>query len=171
MQCRRPEFCSWAGKIPWRRKWQPTPVFLPGKSQGQRSLAGYSPWGHKSRTWLSDETTTTFSYAKKQKELHQNVRVGEITWSFNIHPLYFSLSSEFSYNEEKFHWACWFVFLSAHAFQHTRTFLSLSNILALCNFIHFQLYSLEIAGHNRYNLLSTVNLQLSVIQNGLLENI
>ena len=32
---------------PWRRKWQPTPVFLPGKSQGQRSLVGYSPWGHK----------------------------------------------------------------------------------------------------------------------------
>ena len=32
---------------PWRRKWQPTPVFLPGKSHGHRSLAGYSPWGHK----------------------------------------------------------------------------------------------------------------------------
>ena len=31
----------------WRRKWQPTPVFLPGKSHGQRSLVGYSPWGHK----------------------------------------------------------------------------------------------------------------------------
>ena len=35
------------GKIPCRRKWQPTPEFLPGKSYGQRSLAGYSPWGHK----------------------------------------------------------------------------------------------------------------------------
>ena len=35
------------GKIPWRRKWQPTPVFLPGEFHGQRSLAGYSPWGHK----------------------------------------------------------------------------------------------------------------------------
>ena len=34
-------------KIPWRRKWQPTPVFLPGKSHGQRSLTGYSPWGLK----------------------------------------------------------------------------------------------------------------------------
>ena len=34
------------GKIPWRRKWQPTPVFLPGESHGQRSLVGYSPWGH-----------------------------------------------------------------------------------------------------------------------------
>ena len=34
-------------KIPWRRKWQPTPVFLPRKSHGERSLADYSPWGHK----------------------------------------------------------------------------------------------------------------------------
>ena len=32
---------------PWRRKWQPTPVFLPGESHGQRRLGGYSPWGHK----------------------------------------------------------------------------------------------------------------------------
>ena len=35
------------GKIPWRRKWQSTPVLLPGKSHGQRGLVGYSPWGHK----------------------------------------------------------------------------------------------------------------------------
>ena len=34
-------------KIPWRKKWQPTPVFLPGKSHEQRSLVGYSPWGYK----------------------------------------------------------------------------------------------------------------------------
>ena len=33
-------------KIRWRRKWQSTPVFLPGESHGQRSLVGYSPWGH-----------------------------------------------------------------------------------------------------------------------------
>ena len=37
----------WVGKIPWRRKWQPTPVFSSGKSHGQRSLAGYSSWVHK----------------------------------------------------------------------------------------------------------------------------
>ena len=40
--------------IPWRREWLPTPVFLPGKPHGQRSLAGCSPWGRKSGTWLSD---------------------------------------------------------------------------------------------------------------------
>ena len=38
---------SQVGKIPWRRIWQPTPVFLPGKLHGQRSLVGYSLWGHK----------------------------------------------------------------------------------------------------------------------------
>ena len=38
---------TWVGKIPWRRKWQSTPVLLPGKSHGQRSLVGYSPWGSK----------------------------------------------------------------------------------------------------------------------------
>ena len=37
----------WVGKTTWKRKWQPTPVFLLGKSQGQRSLEGYSSWGHK----------------------------------------------------------------------------------------------------------------------------
>ena len=47
LQCRRPGFNPWVGKIPWRRKWQPTPVFLPGEFHGQRSLVGYSPWGHK----------------------------------------------------------------------------------------------------------------------------
>ena len=45
--CRRHGFCLWVGKISWRRKWQPTPVFLPGKSHGQRSLAGMWAWGHK----------------------------------------------------------------------------------------------------------------------------
>ena len=37
----------WVGNIPWSRKWQPSPVFLPGEFYGQRSLAGYSPWGCK----------------------------------------------------------------------------------------------------------------------------
>ena len=44
---RRWGFHQWVRKIPWRRKWEPTPVFLPGQCHGQRSLVGYSPWGHK----------------------------------------------------------------------------------------------------------------------------
>ena len=54
-QCRRRRRCvfhPWVGKIPWRREWQPTAVFLSWKSHGQRSLVDYSPWGRmtKSRT-------------------------------------------------------------------------------------------------------------------------
>ena len=44
-RCKRHGLYLWVGKIPWRKKWQPTPVFLPGKPHGQRSLAGYRPWG------------------------------------------------------------------------------------------------------------------------------
>ena len=46
-KCRRPGFYPWIGKISWRRAWQPTPVFLPKESQGQRSLEGCSPQGCK----------------------------------------------------------------------------------------------------------------------------
>ena len=46
-QCRRFGFYPWIRKISWRRKWHRTLVFLPGKSHGQRNLAGYSPWGCK----------------------------------------------------------------------------------------------------------------------------
>ena len=51
----RDEFDPWVRKIPWRRAWKPTPVFLPGESHGQRILMGYRPWGHKE----SDMTEAT----------------------------------------------------------------------------------------------------------------
>ena len=54
-QCRRHGFDPWFKKIPWSRKWQPSPVFLPGKSHGQRSLMAYSSWGCKE----SDRTEHT----------------------------------------------------------------------------------------------------------------
>ena len=47
LQCRGHRFDPWVRKIPWRRKWQPTPVCLPGKSRGQKSLGGYSLCGHR----------------------------------------------------------------------------------------------------------------------------
>ena len=52
--CVLPTTLTWvqSTKIPWRRKWQPTSVFLPGEFHGQRSLAGYNSWGCKSRTGL-----------------------------------------------------------------------------------------------------------------------
>ena len=51
----RHRFDPWVGKIPWKRIWQPTPVFLPGESHGQRGLAGCGPRGHKE----SDMTKAT----------------------------------------------------------------------------------------------------------------
>ena len=51
----------WVGKIPWSRKWQPTPVSLPRKSHGQRSLVGYSPWGRKE----SDMTEQAHTFQDK----------------------------------------------------------------------------------------------------------
>ena len=55
LQYRRPGFHPWVRKIPWRREWQPTPVFLLGESHGQRSLVGYSPWVAESDTveWIT----------------------------------------------------------------------------------------------------------------------
>ena len=57
-QCRGRRRCGfdpWVRKIPWKKKWQPDLVFLPGKFHGQRNLVGYSPWGHKE----SDTTEAT----------------------------------------------------------------------------------------------------------------
>ena len=64
LQCRRCKSCGfdpWVKKMPWRRAWQPTPVSLPGEFQGQRSLAGYSPWGLK-----ESDTTEANQRACKQ---------------------------------------------------------------------------------------------------------
>ena len=48
-RCKRGSFHPWVKKITWSRKWQPTPVFLPGESHGQRNLVGYSPWSCRVR--------------------------------------------------------------------------------------------------------------------------
>ena len=58
----------WVGKIPWRREWQPTPVFLPGESHGQRSLAGYNPRGRE-----ESETTEPQSPVPHVPALHTAV--------------------------------------------------------------------------------------------------
>ena len=54
---KRHRFNPWVGRIPWSRKWHPTPVFLSGKFHGQRSLVVYSPWGH------NESDTTEHAYA------------------------------------------------------------------------------------------------------------
>ena len=93
LQCGRPGFRPWVGKITWRRKWQTTPELLPGKSHGQRSLVGYSPWGRKE----SDTTEQLhFHFQNDNSHSQDNLK----NWKgqlLSIHPLlhrniYFPLS-------------------------------------------------------------------------------
>ena len=65
-QCRTHRFDPWVGKIPWRRKWLLTPIFLPGEPHGQRSLAGYSPWSRKSQTRLANKSQLVYALEKYQ---------------------------------------------------------------------------------------------------------
>ena len=66
-QCRRWVFNPWVWKIPWRRKWQPAIVFLPGKSHRQKSLVDFCPWGHKR---VRHSLTT-----KQQQQQQQQIRM------------------------------------------------------------------------------------------------
>ena len=67
-QCRRLEFDPWVRKISWKRAQQPTPVFLPGESHGQRSLAGYSPWDPE------ESDTTEATYQQQQQRYLKTTR-------------------------------------------------------------------------------------------------
>ena len=70
MQCRRPGFDPWVGKIPWRREWQPTSVFLPGEFHRQGSLEGCSLWGHKELD--TTEQLTKNIYTKQVEHCQRN---------------------------------------------------------------------------------------------------
>ena len=81
-QCGRPGFNPWVGKISWRRKWQPTPVFLPGKTHGRRSLIGYSPQGHKGSDTTEWLHFMGFSGGSDSKESACNVvNLGSVSGS------------------------------------------------------------------------------------------
>ena len=60
-----PWFHPWVRKIPWRRTWEPTAVFLPGESHGQKSLVGYSPWGHKELDMTERLTRSCLYFSRK----------------------------------------------------------------------------------------------------------
>ena len=66
--------------ILWRRKWQSTPVLLPGKSHGQRSLVGYSPWGHKESDTTERLHFPFLSFVFIISNLHQNPDVDSIVY-------------------------------------------------------------------------------------------
>ena len=89
-QCRgikRREFTSWVGKIPWRRKWQPTPVSLPGKFQGQGRLVGYSPWGCRIRHNLPSHMNLIYRQKnRKDKPLTTEIKIWINLTSWNCRP-------------------------------------------------------------------------------------
>ena len=93
LQCRRPRFDPWVGKIPWRRQWLSTPVFLPGESHRQRSLAGYSLWGQKESDtveWLTHTHTPHISpillnSLQRQSSLCFILGVGPLKWTTGFH--------------------------------------------------------------------------------------
>ena len=64
LQFRSCRFHPWVRKVPWRRAWQATPVFLPGESHGQRSLVGYSPQGHKDDSFRDDWSSLACTHAE-----------------------------------------------------------------------------------------------------------
>ena len=76
--CKRWGFDPWVGKIPRRGKWQPTPVFLPEQSHGQRSLAGYSPWVYKEL----DTTEHTHTYIKINWFQPRNISMN--VWAYRV---------------------------------------------------------------------------------------
>ena len=80
-QCRRHKRCRFnprVGKIPWCRKWQPTPAFLPGKSQGQRSLAGYSPWGCI-ESYMTEHTCTPTDIPNELRAKSPSLGITDLT--------------------------------------------------------------------------------------------
>ena len=80
-RCRRFRLDPWVGKIPWRRKWKPTPVFLPGKSRGQGSLVGYSPWGHRVRHYCELVAKTTLLQRMGHHQAHNMNRSRHLLYS------------------------------------------------------------------------------------------
>ena len=69
LQCGRPGSDPWVGEIPWRREPLPTPVFLPRECHGQRTLVGYSPWGHKESDPAKQLSLSLFMYKINNKDI------------------------------------------------------------------------------------------------------
>ena len=94
LQRRRSRFDSWVGKIPWRRKCQPTPVSLPGKSHGQRSLVGCNPWSHKGSGTIEQLTLTYLCMCLSCSYLCPNHNISkEQPSSSTSNPIYLQPSS------------------------------------------------------------------------------
>ena len=112
-QCRRHRFNPWVGKISWSRKWQTTPVVLPGKYHGQRSLGGYSPPGHKTveHDWATKLCSQDFSvnvtlYASREVSPNvfwDNLASGVCFCLVLIETFFFKKSTLLRYNLHNLH--------------------------------------------------------------------
>ena len=81
-----PRFNPWLRKIPWRKKWQHAPVFLPGKFHGERSLVGYRPWGHRvGHDWSNLAAAATFSPSIYYEVMGLDTMIS-IFWLLNFKP-------------------------------------------------------------------------------------
>ena len=80
LQMQETRFNLWVGKTPWRREWQPTPVFLPEEFHGQRSLAGYSPWGHKEL----DMTAQLTHHEEEKRTLNVDIPWGHLLYTVGL---------------------------------------------------------------------------------------
>ena len=89
-------FDLWVGKIPWKREWLPTPVFLPGEFHGQRSLVGYNPWGRKEsgHEWVTN--TQKLKYENHIVKLHVEIRSSSLYSYRWVHRKHESVSRVFS---------------------------------------------------------------------------
>ena len=88
-------FYPWVRKIPWRREWLPTPVFLPGEFHGQRSLVGYSSWSHKELDMTEQLTGNIIIRGAKN---HQSItKFSFSSWQMKILCIYRRSQAIFSY--------------------------------------------------------------------------
>ena len=102
LQCGRPRFDTWVGKIPWRMEWKPTPVFQPLQLHGQRSLASYSSWGHtkSDMTEVTQQQQVTkgaqnvyYLFFRNYREVH-NMLFFQI---YKCYPMYTVFTPAFTY--------------------------------------------------------------------------
>ena len=106
LQCRRPGFNPWVRKIPWRREWLPTPVLLPGEFHGQRSLAGYGPWGGKESD-MTECLTLSTSYAYESslwnpEERGEKAMRNTYLYLLVIRHIHFSHSQSYTWTSTEF---------------------------------------------------------------------
>ena len=114
-QARKLGFGPWV----WRRKWQPTPVFLPGESHGQRNLAGYSPWGHKEldmTDWLGVQASNTHKARKNSAVTQEIFNKWKCDWYGWLQPTALQVSKVTQYRSEAFYSPCLSIFFSLFLF-------------------------------------------------------